>query len=105
MSTNAKRKLSNLLADDNKGGPAMKRSKGDGHEGSSTQSKEKSGKGGAGGSTTRTVSPKHLVHIRNAIHAAERLSCSFEVTHSINFILLGEIQLPEPPISATHSGL
>ena len=38
------------------------------------------------------MSPEHPASIQNEVYAAARLSCSFGATHSINFILLGEIR-------------
>jgi hypothetical protein len=75
MSTNGKRKLRELQDDDRTEPPAI----------------PSSGKDAAEGSLPPGVSQKHPVSIQNAIYAAERLSCSLEITHSINFILLGEI--------------
>jgi len=54
---------------------------------------EGSRKGAAESSEVKVMglSQKDPVNIQNGIYAAERLSCSLDVTHSINFILLGEI--------------
>jgi len=41
------------------------------------------------------LSLKHPANILNGVYAAERLSCSLDITHSINFILLGMIQVPK----------
>ena len=46
-------------------------------------------------SEPRPITMKHPVNIQNGIYAAERLSCSFDITHSLNFILCGEILLSE----------
>ncbi|KAF8312603.1 uncharacterized protein EI90DRAFT_3093157 [Cantharellus anzutake] len=57
-----------------------------------TTKRSKTG-GDAAGSPKRSAVPlKHPVHIQNGIYAAERLSCSLDITHAINFILQGEIQ-------------
>ena len=47
-------------------------------------------------SKTKTRGPSQRVWVQNGIYAAERLCSSFDVTHSINFILLGEIQDQNP---------
>ncbi|KAF8318065.1 uncharacterized protein EI90DRAFT_3158646 [Cantharellus anzutake] len=54
-----------------------------------TTKRSKTG-GDAAGSPKRSAVPlKHPVHIQNGIYAAERLSCSLDITHAINFILQG----------------
>jgi hypothetical protein len=98
MSTNTKRRLKAEISCSDGSEPPLKQSRGDdpSHENSSTQGMDDNGKGPAGSYRPRAVSLKHPVNIQNAIYAAERLSCSFEVTHSVNFILLGETKPPEP---------
>ena len=65
---------------------------GSGHGGSSAQKTEDSGTCAAGSSGPRGISDKHHINAQNAIYAAERLSCSLDVTHSLNFMLCGEIR-------------
>jgi hypothetical protein len=95
MSSSAKRKATTTLTEDERRSSAAKRSKhnGQSHEQSSTQSGEHNEYDDAGGPEPVPISPNHPINIQNGIYAAERLSCSFEVTHSINFILRGEIHL------------
>ena len=73
--------------------PAAKRTRieAQSRERRSTQGKEDSGKGAEESSAPRAVSLDHPSSIRKGTHAAEILSCSPEITHSINFILIGEI--------------
>ena len=90
MSTHAKRKVANILSGEDR---AAKRSK---NEGSSrmersTQDKGDSGKNAAKSLQPPGIPPRSPVNIQNGIYAAERLSCAPEITHSINFILRGEI--------------
>ena len=54
--------------------------------------------------TGKGLSQKHPVNIRNGIYAAERLSCAPDITHSINFILLGMIQVPKFLIRCSSRG-
>ena len=92
LSTYAKRKAGTGLQESGRSGPA-KRIKTDipAAEKISTQSDKPSGKGVSESSGPSGLPRKHQVNVQNGIYAAERLSCSFEVTHSINFILRGEI--------------
>ena len=73
--------------------PAAKRTRieAQSRERRSTQGKEDSGKGAEESSAPRAVSLDHPSSIRKGTHAAEILSCFPEITHSINFILIGEI--------------
>ena len=98
-STSYKRKSAVLADTDNNTGeePVSKRSKG-GISGASTQSGEHSGEGVSEGPQPPAIPEKHPVNVQNAIYAAERLSSSPEITHSINFILRGEILVPRPLI-------
>ena len=43
----------------------------------------------SGSSQPSAIQKKHPVDIQNGIYAAERLPCSLEITHLINFILRG----------------
>ncbi|KAF8315998.1 uncharacterized protein EI90DRAFT_3293795 [Cantharellus anzutake] len=54
-----------------------------------TTKRSKTGGDAAGSSERPAVPQKHPVHIQNGIYAAERLSCSLDITHAINFILQG----------------
>lgn len=107
MSTDKKRKLTAEPSDSKKTAAASKRIKtgGSSHNESSTQKTEDDGAGAAGEPAPPAISPKHPVNIQNAVYAAERLSCSLDITHSLNFILRGEILLLESFHSATHSGV
>jgi hypothetical protein len=93
--SNTKRKLAAVARDDDGDGdgeePPSKRAK---DREDTPQSGGDSGEGVTGSSKpkARGLSQKHPVNVQNGIYAAERLSCSFDVTHSINFILLGETQ-------------
>jgi hypothetical protein len=93
ISTDKKRKQAAERSDGNKTATTSKRIKTDGssQEKGSTQDKEGSGKGAVGNSGPQSISMKHPVNIQNAIYAAERLSCAPDITHSLNFILRGEI--------------
>ena len=94
-----KRKAKSTLGDDG-GGPAAKRSRI--HVSSLGKSSEIEKNSG----TTpppQAIPDKHPVNIQNGIYAAERLSCSPEVTHSINFILRGEIHLHLESFMQLHS--
>ena len=61
----------------------------------STENTEGSEKEEAGTSGPQELSPKHPVDVQNGIYAAERLSCSLDITHSLNFILRGKTRLSE----------
>jgi hypothetical protein len=93
ISTDKKRKLDSELSGGEKIASTSKRSKTDDSSGkkSSTPSEEASGTGAAESSGPREISMKHPVNVQNAIYAAERLSCSLDLTHSLNFILIGEL--------------
>ena len=92
MSSNNKRKLRELQNGDRTEPPAKRTGvQTQSREKSSIQDTENSGKDAAEVSLPPGISQKHPVNIQNGIYAAERLSCSLEITHSINFILLGEI--------------
>jgi len=69
-----------------------RRAEDEGHK-NTLHSVEDNGKGAAKSSEAKVMglSQKDPVNIQSGIYAAERLSCSLDVTHSINFILLGEI--------------
>jgi len=95
ISTSTKSELTSMFDDGDMSEPVMKRSEGDGREESSTQNREDCGKGVAESAIARAVSQKNPANIQNWMSAVERPRCSFQVTQSINFVLLGEIQLPE----------
>ena len=97
LPTHKKRKLESERSDDKNAttsSVASKRVKTDeSSQGkSSTENTEEGGEGEAGSSGPREMSPKHPVNIQNGIYAAERLSCSLDITHSLNFILRGKIR-------------
>jgi hypothetical protein len=103
MSSNTKRRLEAVVRDDDEEDedeeaeePPNKRVKGQGSK-NPPRNRGDSGNDTTGSSKTNTggLSQKHPVNVQNAIYAAERLSCSFDTTHSINFILLGEIRVPK----------
>ena len=95
INSSSKRRLEAVVHDSD-GGPPTKRAKDEGHK-KTSHSREDSGNEVTGSSKARTrgLSQTHPVNIQNGICAAERLSCSLDMTHSINFILLGEIQDPK----------
>ena len=95
MTSDNKRKKEAELSDNNVPKASSKRIRVNdpSHEKSQTQNAESSRKGTAGNSGPRGISRKHPVNIQNGIYAAERLSCSLGVTHSLNFILRGECWL------------
>jgi len=94
ISSSSERRLEAAARDGGEELPS-RRATDEGHKNTS-HSKENSGKDTAGSlkARTRGLSQEHPINIQNGIHAAERLSCSSDVTHSINFILLGEIRHP-----------
>jgi hypothetical protein len=90
--TDKKCKLDSELSGGEKITSTSKRTKTNDSSGkkSSTQNKEASGSGAAESSGPREISMKHPVNVQNTIYTAERLSCSLDLTHSLNFILIGE---------------
>jgi hypothetical protein len=95
ISTDRKRKATAEISDDSETESNSKRTKtgNSSLENSSTHDMEGRGEGAAGSSEPQEMSMKHPVNIQNGIYAAERLSCSLDITHSLNFILRGEIRL------------
>ena len=90
VSTSLKRKTTALRNTGGNEEPASKRNKGEAL-GVSTRSGEH---GEEDVFQPPAIAEKHPVNVQNGIYAAERLSCSLEITHSINFILRGEIHPP-----------
>ena len=96
LTTDRKRKNESEISDRNK--TASKRTKRSKSSSMNTSTQETSGSGSgeeeaAGRSGPQELSPRHPVNIQNGIYAAERLSCSPDITHSLNFILRGKIRL------------
>lgn len=93
------RKISTVLYDSNgnEEEPAAVWSKSESSE-SLMEDGGQSGKGISGSSRPPAIPKQHPVNVQNGIYAAERLSSSLEITHSINFILRGKVyssQLPK----------
>ena len=95
MTTYKKRKKEAELSDNNTPNTSSKRIKANdpSREKSQTPNTESSRKGKTGKSEPQGIPIKHAVNIQNGIYAAQRLSCSLGVTHSLNFILRGEFWL------------
>ena len=116
MNSNTKRKLDAVAGgggdkdgdeDGNGKEPPSKRIKEQGGKDASRGGEADSGKGAARSSNHRAggLPQKHPVNVQNGIYAAERLSCSLDVTHSINFILLGENQGLISPVRRAYTTL
>lgn len=74
-----------------------------GHEDGSGQNTGGGGKGSGRGPEPRPIGMMNRASVQNATYAAERLSCSLDITHSLNFILYGEIRLSGSPCITIRS--
>ena len=93
MATDRKRGLDTEIAENENTATSSKRIKtGESSGGKSlTENTGEGGKEKTGNSEPQVMSLTDSVNVQNAIYAAERLSCSMDMTHSLNFILQGKL--------------